>query len=106
MSAISYKLDDPDIFTVEGAGWIEYFEFENDIWVHDGFSETRGSGVKLAREFIKYAKSVGKNIYGDANPQEHTHSMDLDRLKRWYHLLGGKDIKMANHPNAMRMETG
>ena len=104
MSAISYNIDDPDIFTVDYAGWLEYYEFENDIWVLDVFAETRGSGVKLAREFIKYAKSVGKSIYGDANPQEHIHSMDLDRLKRWYHLLGGRPIKMINHPNAMRME--
>lgn len=92
------------MLTVEGAGRIEFLEFETDIWVTDVFAEKRGSGMKLAREFIRYARRARKNIYGEAKPKDNVTQMDFDRLLRWYRLLGGKPAPMAGNPFAMKLE--
>jgi hypothetical protein len=104
MSKIGYKLDEPDIITYEGIGVVAFFEFENDIWVQEVFVSERGKGTALARRFIKYARERGKSIYGMVNPQWSPHAMEFNRLKRWYHLLGGEDVKIEKHPHAMRLE--
>jgi len=88
----------------DGLGRVKYMEFENDIWIMDVFTQKRGTGTRLAREFIEYAKMTGKSIYGQAKPKEHHSTMDLNRLIRWYGLLGAKPIKMRDHPTAMKLE--
>jgi hypothetical protein len=93
----------PSILKVEGGGYVEFLEFENDIWIQDVFAEKRGSGNRLAREFLRYARTVNKNVYGGAIPVEHHTTMDEKRLKRWYYLLGGRPIKMKHYPSAMEL---
>jgi hypothetical protein len=103
-SRIEYDLDKPDVMKFEGFGRVEYFEFENDIWINDVFADKRGSGLGLAKRFIAYARSVGKNIYGMANPQSNVTEMKIKRLIRWYKALGGVQIRMKDRPTAMKLE--
>lgn len=101
---IEYQWDKPDIMVIEGAGRLEYMEFENDIWLWGVYAERRGGGATLARKFIAYAKSVGKNIYGRVEPAENVTMMDQKRLTRLYKLLGCKPIYMKDNPTAMKLE--
>ena len=101
---IEYDLEKPDVMIVEGSGRVEYFEFENEIWINDVFADKRGSGAMVARKFIGYARSVGKSIYGMANPQDNVTKMELDRLTQWYKALGGVSVRMKDRPTAMKLE--
>ena len=82
------------VMTIKGVGRIEYFEFENE----------RGKGTKLAKEFIRYARCVGKNVYGRAKSDNSEEAMDNSRLMRWYKSLGAKPIFMKDNPSAMKLE--
>ena len=103
MSDIIQYPDKPNIFEIEGAGRIEYLEWEEDIWIQDIFSDRRGYGLKLAREFIRYARKANKNVWGGSNPVEHRTMLSLERLKWWYHLLGAEEVPSDEYPTAMRL---
>lgn len=90
--------------TIKGVGKIEYFEFENDIWIWDLKADARGTGTKLVREFIRYARCVGKNVYGRAKSDNSEDAMDNSRLMRWYKSFGAKPIVMKHNPSAMKLE--
>jgi hypothetical protein len=104
MAGITYRIDSPDRLEWKGIGWVEFFEFEEAIWIMDVFSEKKGSGNALARKFLNYAKSKNKDIYGQANPQDNSHALDLNRLKKWYYSFGSEPIHMDGHPHAIKME--
>ena len=100
---IAYDREKPDIMRIDGAGRIEYYEFENDIWVSNYYADSRGKGIKLIREMIRYARAVKKNIYGQVNVKENSW-MSNDRLRKLYEILGAKPIHMKDHPTAMKLE--
>jgi hypothetical protein len=104
MSEITQNSKYPYVMRMQGIGRVEFLEWENDIWIQDIFTEKRGAGTTLIRNFVKYARAVNKNIYGALMPVEHDSMMSMDRLKRWYHLLGAKEVQMIGHPNTMKLE--
>jgi hypothetical protein len=104
MAEIRVDPNKPSVFMVEELGWIDYWEFEETIWMADIYALSKGKGVRLGRLFIEYARSVNKDIYGEINPQEFSHGMTTDRIKQWYHLWGARPISMIDHPNAMVLE--
>ena len=67
---IEYQADQPDVMRVDDYGRVEYFEFENDIWIKNIFADRRGSGLRLMRKMIDYAREAGKSISGDINPKD------------------------------------
>lgn len=103
---ITYDPNNPDIMEIENVGRVEYLEFEETIWIWNVYSYQKGKGTQLARAFIRYARSVGKSIYGRAKAKDNVTSMELDRLMRWYRKLGGVPVKMKDNPTAMKLEIG
>ena len=91
-------------FILEDGGTVKYMDYDEAIYIWDIFAKRRGTGNRLAKAFVAFAKRKGKSIYGVANPQDHVTKMELNRLKRWYHLLGAVDVIMEHNPNAMMYE--
>lgn len=94
----------PDVFIVEGYGWIDYLEFEDTIWMQDFYSITPGKGVRVAREFVKFATKKGKDLYGEINVYDIGHGMSTERLMKMYIIMGAKPIIMKGYPNAVMLE--
>lgn len=92
MSAIGFKIDEPLVFDVEGGGVVEYFEFEKTIWVQNVWAEKRGHGLKAMKRFIAYARSVGKDIYGNINVEPG--GLTNEQLERLYTHFGAVKITM------------
>ena len=102
---ITYDPNKPDVMTIKGYGRIEYMEFDKDIYVSDIKADKRGSGLKMMREFLKYAKKVNKNICGRIDPvQEGDVTITPERLVRLYTLFGGKPQGFMFGKPAMRLE--
>lgn len=101
---IEYQADQPDVMRVDDYGRVEYFEFENDIWIKNIFADRRGSGLRLMRKMIDYAREAGKSISGDINPKDEMCMMDRERIIRLYKHFGAEMIYMNGHPHAMKLE--
>ncbi len=102
---ITYNPNKPDVMTVKGCGRIEYMEFENDIYIAEIYADKRGYGIKLMREFIKYARSVRKSIYGRIDPnQKGEVTITPEKLVRLYTILGAKPFGEMGGKATMKLE--
>ena len=101
---IEYEADQPDVMEIDNHGRVEYFEFEKTIWIKNIFADRRGTGIRLMRKMISYAREVGKSIYGDINPKDEMCMMDRNRIIRLYKHFGGEMVGMQGHPHAMKLE--